>query len=190
MHLKALTKCHVVHHFKCFKRHRVSKCPSRAVYWTNNSIKNIKSHNILSILFSAFRKSILILSEIDLSISVQLNPGQWWLNIWWPCRLFIIYFVYTFYAFFITFCNIWLFSISFYFVSVWQLSVFDNCFLSVCVSIWQLLFVSVCQYLTVTFCQFVSVLNSWFLSVCVRILQSLLVSLCQYLTVFLSVAFC
>lgn len=44
-------------------------------------------------------------------------------------------------------------------------SVFDSCFLSVCVSIWQSLFVSLCQYWTVDFCQFVSEFYSCFLDV-------------------------
>lgn len=162
MHLKALTKCHVVHHFKCFKRHRVSKCPSRAPYWTNNSIKNIKSHNILSILFSAFRKSILILSEIDLSISVQLILGSD-NSIYGGlagCLLFIL---------------------STHSMHSSLLSVIFDCLASVSI---LLVFDSCnCQYLTIAFCQFVSVFDSCFLSVCVSIWQSLFVSLCQYWTV-------
>lgn len=78
-------------------------------------------------------------------------------------------------------CNCQYLTIAFcQFVSVFDscfLSVFDSHFLSVCVSIEQLIFVSLCQNFTVAFSQFVSVFDSFFvscfLSVCVSIWQSL-----------------
>lgn len=164
MHLKALTKCHVVHHFKCFKRHRVSKCPPRAPYWTNNSIKNIKSHNILSILFSAFRKSILILYYLR-----QICPSL--------CNL-ILGSDNSIYG---GLAGCLLFILSTHSMHSSLLSVIFDCLASVSI---LLVFDSCnCQYLTIAFCQCVSVFDSCFLSVCVSIWQSLFVSLYQYWTV-------
>lgn len=77
-------------------------------------------------------------------------------------------------------CNCQYLTIAFcQFVSVFDscfcqcVSVFDSHFLSVCVSIEQLIFVSLCQNFTVAFSQFVSVFDS-FLSV----------AFCQYVSVF------